>query len=185
MKHIKFPQKTSVLLCLVIFFSCTERLDFNQLEDYKLTPVLTAALTFFKVQPFQFFDEDGNQQNNREEIVDFRLFENIFIRENVIKMVFNAEFKNELDRDVTIEIEFLDDNNNLVYPLETISVNSFDTDPPPYEEEIIIAFEPEILTANRVRINAILGNSVDPLDPNDTREFEFKSSVTLFVESEF
>lgn len=185
MTHIKSPQKISIIFCLLLLFSCTEKLDFNQLEEYKLTPVLTTALTFFTVQPFQFFDQNGVPQNGIEDTVDFLLFEDTFIRENVVKMIFNAEFKNELDRDVTIQVDFLNRNNRPVFSFETISVNSLDTNPPPYEDEIVLELQPEILTAKKVKITARLGNSVNPLNPNDTREFEFKSSLTLFVESEF
>ena len=52
-------KKISVILSFIIITCCADSLDFNQIEDYKIKPVLTAALTFFSVQPFQFFNENG------------------------------------------------------------------------------------------------------------------------------
>lgn len=178
-------KKISVLLSFILIASCSEKLEFNQIEDYKLKPVLTAALTFFTVQPFQFFDKNGVQQNSREDITDFLLFENNSISNNLVKVVFNAEFRNEFDRDVSIQIGFLDENNVEVYSFTTIVVDSLDINPPSYEEEIVIATVPEILTAKKVKIRAALEDTGSPMNPNDTTEFEFKSSITLFIESEF
>ena len=100
-------------------------------------------------------------------------------------MVFNAEFKNEFDRDVTIEISFLNENNREVYTFTKIAVESLDINPPAYEEEIDIILQPEILTASKVKIRASLEDIGVQMNPNEKTEFEFKSSITLFVESDF
>lgn len=178
-------KKISVILSFILITCCADSLDFNQIEDYKIKPVLTAALTFFSVQPFQFFNENGVQQNSREDVTEFKLFENEFISDNVVKMVFNAEFKNEFDRDVTIEISFLNENNREVYTFTKIAVESLDINPPAYEEEIDIILQPEILTASKVKIRASLEDIGVQMNPNEKTEFEFKSSITLFVESDF
>ena len=100
-------------------------------------------------------------------------------------MIFNAEFKNEFDRDVTIQVDFLNRNNIIIYSFSPIFVESFDVNPAPYEEEIIIANNLQVLNATQVKITASLENTTTQLNPTDTSEFDFKSSVTLFIESEF
>jgi hypothetical protein len=177
-------KKVSIILSLFLISSCAEDLDFNQLDDYVFKPVFTSALTYFTVLPFQFFDSNGIQQNSREDITEFDLFQDNTIIDNVVKMVFNAEFKNEFDRDVHIEIEFLTDNNLSVYAFTPVFVESRDTNPPPYEAEIIFATNPDIFRATKVRIRASLENVGTPMNPFDTAEFELKSSITLFVQSD-
>ncbi|APZ45078.1 hypothetical protein BW723_01660 [Polaribacter reichenbachii] len=181
---MKIPKLIYFLLSFFIFTSCAESLDFDQLEDYLAKPVFTASLTYFNVQPFQFFDENGVQQNSREDITDFIVFENSFFRENVVKIVFNAEFKNEFDRAVRIEVDFLNENNIAIYSFAPIIVEGGDTIPPPYEEEIIIASSLNVLSATKVRFRAFLEDTGTQMNPLDTSEFEFRSSVTLFVETD-
>lgn len=177
-------KKVFIVINLLLIFSCSDSLDFNQLDDYVLKPVFTSALTYFTVLPFQFFDSNGVQQNSREDITEFDLFQNETITDNVVKMVFNAEFKNEFDRDVRIEIEFLTDSNISVYAFTPVFVESGDLNPPPYESEIVFADNLDIYNATKVRIRASLDNTGVPMNPFDTSEFELKSSITLYVESD-
>ena len=180
--------KTSKLIYFLLSFffctSCIESLDFDQLDDYVVQPVYTAALTYFKVSPIQFFDENGVQQYNREDITEFVAFENSYFRNNVVKMVFNAEFKNEFDRDVSIQVNFLDENNRTVYSFMPIIVAQGSTDSTLFQEEIVIAQHPNILNATQVRFSASIEFTGTQMNPQDTSEFEFKSSVTLYIESD-
>lgn len=183
---LKFPKIIILILSLFIVVACSESLDFKQIEAYKLKPVLTAALVSFNAKPIQFFDSTGAiQKNSVSDIFEFEGFDENYIRNNVVKLVFNAEFKNEFDRDVTIQVDFLNNSNIIIYSFSPIFVESFDENPPPYEEEIIIATNLTVLNATQVKITASLENTTTQLNPTDTSEFDFKSSVTLFIESEF
>lgn len=187
MKYIlKSLKRTPLILCLCLLFSCSETLDFNQIEDYTLKPVFTAALASFKAKPIQFFDSSGTIQNNSiSDVFEFKGFADANLRNNVVKLVFNAEFKNEFDRDVTIQVDFLNGSNIIIYSFSPIFVESFNVNPPPYEEEIIIASNPQVVNATQVKITASLENTTTQLNPSDPSEFDFKSSVTMFIESGF
>jgi hypothetical protein len=52
-----------------------------------------------------------------------------------------------------------------------------------YLEEIEIAANPSILNTTKVKITAELENTGIQLNLNDPSEFEFKSSVTMYLES--
>ena len=54
-----------------------------------------------------------------------------------------------------------------------------------YLEEIIIEDNPLILNTKKVKITAELENTGIQLNLNDPSEFEFKSSVTMYIESSF
>ena len=178
-------KKISFLLSFFVIISCYDSLDFDQIDDYVYKPVFTAALTYFKVTPAQFFDSSGTiQENSISDVSDFRGFKNNSIRNNVFKIVFNAEFKNEFDRDVTIQVDFLNENNIALYSFSPIFVESNNVNPPAFIEEVVIASNPNILNTTQVRIRADLENTGTQMNLNDTSEFEFKSSVTFYIESE-
>jgi hypothetical protein len=181
---MKFSRKLSFIVSFFLIFSCADSLDFNQIEGYVFKPIFTSALTFFTAVPAQFFDDNGNQINRKEDKADFDAFKYTYLRNNAVKLVFNAEFKNEFDRDVNIQVDFLDRNNIIIYRFTEIFVEKNTINPPAYEEEIIIADNRIILSATQVRIVAELEDTGVPLNANDTRIFEFKSSATLFIESD-
>lgn len=174
--------KISILFCLFTLTSCYESLDFNQLDNYVSKPILTSALTYFKVVPAKFFDSSGTiQRYNITEITNFDAFQNQFIKDNLVKFDFNAEVKNEFDRDVTLTIELLA-NNTTVYTFVPIFIKSQELNFT-YLEEIDIATNPSILRTTQIKITAELENTGIQMDVNDLSEFEFKSSVTFYIES--
>ena len=183
---MKFPKNIALIFSLFILISCAESLDFDQIEAYTLKPVFTTALVSFNAKPIQFFDSSGTiQKNSASDVFEFKGFDENYLRNNVVKLIFNAEFKNEFDRDVTIQVDFLNRSNIIIYSFSPIFVESFDVNPAPFEEEIIIANNLQVLNATQVKITASLENTTTQLNPTDTSEFDFKSSVTLFIESEF
>jgi hypothetical protein len=179
---MKPPIKISILLCFFLLTSCYESLDFNQLDDQVSKPVFTSALTYFTTVPAQFFDVNGNQKNSISDYTNFYGFQNSYIRENLVKLDFNAEIKNEFDREVTIQIDLLNSNNTVVYAFDAIIVESGDLNYL-FFKEIEIASQPNILNTERVRITARVEDTGSPMNANDTSEFVFKSSVTIFIES--
>lgn len=176
--------KISILLCLFVFNSCYESLDFKQLDAVILKPILTSALIHFTVVPSQFFDSAGIQQNSISDITNINGLQNVLTEEYLVKLDFNAEIKNELDRGVTFTVEFLNSNGDVVYTFMPIVIGA-EVLNYSYLEEVEVVFNPGILDSNKVRITAELENTGVPLDTNDIREFVFKSSVTLYIESSF
>lgn len=181
---MKLFKKLSFIVSFLVVFSCSDSLDFNQIEDYVYEPIYTSALTFFSVSPIKFFNPAGIQENEITHIDDFSAFQRDFVKNSVVKIDFNAETKNEFDRDVTIIFDFLNETNDLVYSASPIFIEANTTTPSLYLEEIIIADNPDILTASFVRVKASLEDTGTSMNPNDTSKFEFKSSITLYIKSE-
>jgi hypothetical protein len=179
---MKFPAKISVVICFFVFTSCYESLDFNQLKDHVSKPVFSSALTYYTVVPAQFFNAAGIQQNSISDITQFKGFENSYIKDNLVKIDFNAEIKNGFDREVTILVDFLNKNDAVVYSFTPIIVEGGNLNFT-FLEEIEIALNKNILNTTKVRISTEIENTGTQMNPADTREFVFKSSVTLFIES--
>ena len=178
------PKKICIFLSIFLITSCYESLDFKQLNKLLIKPVFTLSLNYFSIIPSQFISSNGTQQISISDITDIRGFQDVYITNDIVRLEFNAEIKNELDRDVTINVDFLDRISRLTYSFTAIIVDSNDLDYI-YLEAIDIVSYPDILNTSKVRVRLELENTGVPLNPMDTSEFEFKSSVTLFIESSF
>jgi hypothetical protein len=178
------PKKIRVVLYLILLTSCYESLDFKQLNEFLVKPVFTLALNYFSIVPSQFISSNGTQQISISDITDIKGLQDVYITNDIVRLEFNAEIKNELDRGVTITVEFLDRISRLTYSFKAIIVDSKDLEYT-YLETIDIVSYPDILNTSKVRVKLELENTGAPLNLDDTSEFEFKSSVTLFIESSF
>lgn len=179
---MKFPFKSTILACFLVFTSCYESLDFNQIDEYVSKPEITSALSYFSVKPYHFFDANGVQRYNITDITSFYGLQNTYIHDNLVKINVNAEIRNELDREVTLQVDFLDSSNTVVYSFTPIIVEK-DNLNYTYLEEINIASQPFILNTSKIRISATIENTGELLNINDNSQFVFKSAVTLFIEA--
>lgn len=180
---MKVVKSFLLVLCFLLMNSCYEELDFSQANNIVLKPVYTVSVTNFSLVPGQFFNSLGVQETEIEDISEFRIFEENVVRNNVVKIDFNAVIKNEFDRAVTINIDFLNENNGLVYRFSPIQVQSGNLNYT-YSEEIDVANNPNILNTYKVSIKAELENTGSQMNPNSTEKFEFKSAVTVYIESD-
>ena len=168
--------------CLFIVFSCAEKLDLNQIEDYVATPTYTASLTYFKVSPDLFVNASGVVTNPEiNDITDFRVFENDYIRKNLVKVDFNVEVNNLIDRNFDIEVALLNDNNVSVYNFSNLNVSANELNFT-HDEEVDISLFPGIKNATKVRVIIRMQAGSSPLSPQDVSEFEFKSSAKMYLE---
>ena len=176
-------KRKSFFLWLLIIFSCTENLDFNQVRAYVATPIYTSSLTYFTVLPAHFVDPTGTiVAQEISDVSDFKIFENIYIRNNVVKIDFDIEIKNEFDRGFTVKIDLLNSNNSSVYRFENLNISSRDLSFR-HKEEIEIVANLAIKSTTKVRITIEIEQNTTPLSPKDLSEFEFKSSASVYIES--
>ncbi|MBG7613539.1 hypothetical protein IU405_14890 [Polaribacter sp. BAL334] len=181
---MKSSSKFAFIASIFLFFSCAESLDFNQIDDYVNKPIFKASLTYFTVVPADFFDSTGTiQQNSISETTNFDALQSKFVKDNLVKLDLDVAIKNEFDREVKIRVEFLN-NNVTVYTFTPIIIQG-NTLNYKYLEEIEIASNSAILNTTQVKITAELENTGIQLNLNDPSEFEFKSSVTMYIESSF
>jgi hypothetical protein len=177
------PKKLmSILFCFLAMISCVDNLDFSQIEDYNITPEYTVSLTYFTVSSAQFFNQAGVQESIKSDITGFRIFDNSFTKENLVKLDFNVEIKNEFDREFTLQIDFFDDNNNLTHRFNEIKVNASNLNYK-FQETVEVRANPNIKNTTIVRV-VIIDNSAEPLDASATTEFEFKSSAKIYIDTD-
>lgn len=179
-----FPLKRFIALVLILFtMSCVEdSIHFSQIEDYRATPTFITSVSFFKVKPIQFFNELGVQEAERTDITDFKIFENDFLRKNLVQIDFNVEVRNEIGKDFTMQVEFQDENGNLTYRFQDINVEANNLDFK-FEEAIDVTVNTNLKNTSKVKILVRMDNPNPPLNPFDEEEFQFKSSAKIYIDT--
>ncbi|WP_163409678.1 AccI family restriction endonuclease [Flavobacterium ajazii] len=104
------------LVLIFLIFSCSSDLDFDQVNDLKLEPVVVANLTYFDIAAHAFVD-DGNEHSIAFDSQDFNPFRNSLMREDLIKTEFNFEITNTIKRAYKIDLLLIDGQNNTIETL--------------------------------------------------------------------
>lgn len=111
--------RISVLFCAFLLLSCSSDLDFDQVDDFAIEPVLVANLAYFNVTADQIEDDGQGQQIPPDE-EEFDVFKNKFFNDHLVKAELNFEIENTVNRAFQLDMVLIDINNQ---PLETITLN--------------------------------------------------------------
>ncbi|RED50045.1 hypothetical protein [Seonamhaeicola aphaedonensis] len=93
-----------------VFLSCTKDIDFNQVNDFEVSPVIESSLIFLD-EPANQFLEDGVEISTVQDSVLVNIFKDDFISEHLVKAEFVFETINSINRGVELRIDFLTDSN--------------------------------------------------------------------------
>lgn len=102
------------IIVALLFCSCASDLDFNQADNLKIEPVLVANLTYLEAKANDFID-NGAEHDIVFDAVDFDVFRNNFLKDNLVKAQFDFEVENTIRRDFIITFAFLDANNQITH----------------------------------------------------------------------
>jgi len=100
----------------VFFISCSSDLDFNQVNDLKLEPVVVSNLASFDVQASQFV-VGGVEQTVSGDLMNFDVFKQPFLDQNLNRADFYFEINNTINRGFKVNLFLLDANNNPLYTI--------------------------------------------------------------------
>lgn len=172
--------KITRLLVFLVFlsFSCSSDLDFDQIDDLKLEPVVVANLTYFNIPAGDFVD-NGNENTIAFDAQDFNPFRNSLMREDLIKAEFNFEITNTIKRAYRIDLVLVDSQNNTI---ETLSFNV-----PPYASTSNVMNFTEVFENQRLanlkrlhKIGFVITMAAGPpLTENSTGSLKLRSAGTL------
>jgi len=173
------------MLSSITLFSCTEEIDFNQINDVSLKPVVAIDLIFFNAPATQFY-VDGTELSTVRDSVIIDLFNRNFVVDNLVKAEFVFEITNSINRAFSVKIDFLDSENQLKH---TFTINGAAS---PTNSEIETmhteVFENDLLKAlkasNKIKltIQALSGGS--PLNDNTPGNIELKSKGIFYLNIE-
>jgi hypothetical protein len=190
---MKSPQMLSVILCTILFFSCSKPLDFDQLNQYSPNQVISVPFILFTVNDTDFdapvppavvppiFEKS-----------DFKILDGTFLKESLVQLEFDFEIKNEIKRAFDIEIILReldpDDSNPSIdgRPVHTEELNIEAGDKNFIKNVIVTTAEyPDIVNFLRVEIKLTLKDDTTPIDPSDAGALEFNSGVTVHLKAKF
>ncbi|WP_445955858.1 hypothetical protein [Yeosuana sp.] len=124
--------------------SCTKAVDFNQVNDFKITPVFESSLVYLN-EPASRFLVKGNEINIVKDSVNIDFFNNQFNADHLVKAEFLFETTNSINRAFQVQVDMFDINNQLQHAF------TFTTDASPSNSDVknehIEVFEGNALTA--------------------------------------
>lgn len=168
-----------LLILIFLSFSCSSDLDFDQIDDLKLEPVVVANLTYFNL-PVNDFVDNGNEQSIAFDAQDFNPFRNSLMREDLMKAEFNFEITNTITRGYKIDLVLIDAQNNTI---ETLSFNV-----PPYSGSSNALNFTEVFENQRLanlkrtaKIGFVINMAAGPpLTENSLGNLKLRSDATLY-----
>jgi hypothetical protein len=103
-----------IFILSIFFLSCSSDLDFDQVYDVKLEPVMVANLATFDV-PANAFVTDGIEQNAAGDLMNFDIFRDNYFNDSIKRADFFFEIDNTINRAYRIDLFLLDANNAPLY----------------------------------------------------------------------
>jgi hypothetical protein len=174
-----------LVLCTILFISCSQSLDFDQIDDYTTKPTFSTSLIFFTIRSNDFFTIAGMPAVTEiEQETDFKIFESSFIKNNLVQLDFDFEIRNEFNHDFTIEVSLLSENGNLIYKLQDLKVASNNLTFK-QKDVIDIVTNPNIKNFTRVSVKLRLDDTTTLINASDVSTLTFKSAATIYIETSF
>ncbi|WP_438425213.1 hypothetical protein [Aquimarina macrocephali] len=126
-------KKVYVLLCgiciLMPLISCVKDVDFDQTEDVVLTPVYEVDFVYSRFDTNQFIDSNINPAIVVPEVIvndtlSYDLLGTDFVVDNLGRVELTFEFRNTIERDFDFDFGFLNDSDQRIGPLYSMTANS-------------------------------------------------------------
>lgn len=113
--------KIKPLIKLLVFFaltitSCVKNVDFDQVDNIELIPIVKASLVHFDVTASDF-----EFSSFTTDIADFHLFDSNVVQDDVTKIELIFEIENSFNKDFNIIFSFLNDENEIVSVINLLS----------------------------------------------------------------
>lgn len=172
---------SKILIAASLFFSCSGNLDFDQVNDLKLEPVVVGNLAYFDLPANKIIDNGEGQI--AFDVDGFDVLKNKFFNERLKKAEFNFEIENTINRAFSVAILLLDDNEQILdtstfqIPAYTGGTNIIKYPPEVFENQRLELLKQATKIGFIVRIA-----SGPPLDENSLGNLKLRSSATVYLE---
>lgn len=182
----KLKKAPLFLIFVLLFSSCVKGLDFSQAEDLSAKPIIETSLVYFTLNQINFFDLVNSVEvvTPINDTSGFTVFNSKFVQENLIRAELNFEISNQFNREFTVNITFLDDNDIETHKFKSIVVDENNQNFK-HIERIHIAGNTQFLSSKKIRVSIALSPSSDGsiIDPNTEQKLEFKSSGIFYLKT--
>ncbi len=107
-------KKLGIIILSVFLFSCSSNLDFNQVNDLKLQPVIISNLATFDILANQFVT-NGVEQSVFSYAQSLDITKDAFFNKSLTRADLFFEINNTINRAYIVDVDFLNDNNSKLY----------------------------------------------------------------------
>lgn len=184
MKKKLFSNKNISLLFLVLAsWSCSSDLNFDQVNDVKIDPVVTANLTYFDLQAHEFVN-GGVEAPFLITDFDFDVFNDPFLYDHLVRADLFFEMTNTIDRRYLIDVVFLNNSNEALYYISFDMLASTGSPQVVKKTEVFKDLDLNLLKQTKrlgFRLAMLPGNL---LTENSLGSLKLKSSATIYMEIE-
>ena len=180
MKLPALNRVVGLLILLLFSFSCASDLDYDQANDLKLEPVFVANLAYFDV-PANEFVTDGVEQSVIFDTPTVDVFNDDFFRDNLKKVEFFFEMENTINRAYSVDLVFLDNNNQRVHAIN-LTVPAFTgTENKITKTEIFENIQLDLLKRTTKIVFTLTMLPGAPLNENSSGRLKLRSGVTAYL----
>lgn len=171
--------RLQILFCVAFFISCTDNLNFDNI-NLDLEPIVSSPIVYFELNQNNFIDENDQEISVVSDITVFRILETTIFKENLVELKIDFEVENGFNRMFIVKIIFLDDDDNITHTVDEFTIEAGDLN---YTatRTILIESTPEFLNSTRFRADVILPPSSTNLNPAIEKVFKFRSSGTFYL----
>lgn len=178
---MKTINKIAGLLFLLLAWGCSSDLDFDQVNDLLLKPVVVGNLASFDVAANQFVNS-GVEKPNVIAFSNVGVFNGTFLNENLVKADLFFEVNNAINRGFDLELIFIDAANRPLTQIQMM-VQAYTGTPNITTKEVIFeGASLDLLTQTKEIAFVVTLLSGPPLTSASIGNLKLRSSATAYLE---
>ncbi|MCF6351343.1 MAG: hypothetical protein L3J23_10010 [Flavobacteriaceae bacterium] len=122
---MKIQKIISLLLMSVIITSCVSDVDFNQVDDISIQPIVKSSILYFNATTNDFIDPITNDPITFiSDTTDMRLFDSSLAQEDVTKIVLKFNIENTFNKNFNLEYIFFNEANEVITSIPFNIINN-------------------------------------------------------------
>jgi len=177
-----FRYKSLGIFALVLLsFSCSSDLDFEQTDEFNIQPVFTTNLAYFDLKA-NMFVIDGTEKNvfSYVSVIDF--FNTSFFNENLVQTDLFFKVNNTINRAYNLNLAFLNDQNQVLYTIN-IPVPAYTGTDNIVKKTVVFNADNVAVLINTTKINfTLIMLPGPPLMESSSGSIELSSSITAYLD---
>lgn len=169
-----------IAVLLLFSFSCASDLDFDQVNDLKLKPVVVANLAYFNVEARDFVSS-GSEQPILIEQTTSDIFNDSFFRRRIEKVELLFELENTINRAYIVDLLFLDSNDQIIHNTNLNIAASLGLVIKTSKPEAFEGADLDILKKTTKIVFSLRILAGPQLSPNSLGSLKFRSAATAYI----
>ena len=179
MKLTVLHKVLGIAVLLLFSFSCASDLDFDQVNDLKLEPVVVANLAYFNVEAKDFSSGSGQTVLIEQTTTD--IFNDSFFRRRINRVELLFELENTINRPYEVILLFLNIDNVPIH-ITNLNIQSYSgTENKKSKTEVFEGVGLDILKKTTKIVFSLRMLAGAPLTPSSLGSLKFRSAATAEI----